>query len=251
LIDFGLAKFDGGHSTTRVSNDCTAPEVANQSPKWTSAADVYALGATLRTLLCGDDRDQAPMRELLERMTLEAADGRPDANELVSSFDALRARYLVDEQLRSLTDLIDAAVRGDSERRWYPPVVEKFKPTFRMLALGLHADMFDRCAELADFLNQVLEAYPVRRGGVQLKLGYVKNQNDDTGDRFRTMAIEALHQLRISLSHGDPGKSKSSVLRKLSHPNDNQLREWVREGAELIADHLAVPSLTTVIGQVL
>jgi serine/threonine protein kinase len=251
LIDFGLAKFDGGHSTTRVSNDYTAPEVANQNPKWTPAADVYALGATLRALLQSDGRDQAPMRELLERMTLDAADRRPDANELVSSFDALRARYLVDDQLRSLIDLIDSAVKADMERRWYPPVVDKFKPTFRMLALGLHADMFDRCAELADFLNQVLEAYPVRRGGVQLKLGYVKNQNDDTGDRFRSMSIEALHQLRISLSHGDPSKSKSSIMRKLSHPNDNQLRAWVREGAEMIAEHLAVPSLTTVVSQVL
>lgn len=55
----------------------------------------------------------------------------------------------------------------------------------------------------------------------------------------------------VACRKGDPGKSKSSVLRKLSHPNDNQLREWVREGAEMIAEHLVVPSLATVIAQVL
>jgi hypothetical protein len=182
-------------------------------------------------------------------MTIETGEDRPNASELVSAFDALRARYLLDDQLRLLTDRIDSSVKGDAERKWYPPVVEKFKPTLRMLALGLHADVFDRCAELADFLNQVLEAYPVRRGGVQLKLGYIKNQNDETGDKFRCMAIEALHQMRISLSHGD--QSKSSVMRKLSRPNDERLREWVLEGAELIAEHLGVPSLTTVVRQVL
>jgi serine/threonine protein kinase len=251
LIDFGLAKFDGGQSRTSVSNEYSAPEVSIPSPQWTPAADVYALGATLRALLAQNGSDQAPIRELLDRMTFEAAERRVDTNELVSAFDSLRARYLVDDQLRTLMDRIDSAVLADSQRRWYPPVVDKFKPTFRMLALGLHADVFDKCAELADFLNQVLEAYPVRRGGIQLKLGYVKNQNDDTGDKLRSMSIEALHQLRISLSHGDAAKSKNNVMRKLSQPSDDQLRLWVLQGTEAISEHLAVASLTTVVRQVL
>ncbi len=251
LIDFGLAKFDGGQSMTRVSNEYTAPEVSHHNPRWTPAADVYALGATLRSLLGTAGGDQGPIRELLDRMTTDAADHRPEAAELVTSFDSLRARYMVDDQLRALLDRIDTAVATDGQRKWYPPVVEKFKPTFRMLALGLHADAFDRSAELADFLNQVLEAYPVRRGGTQLKLGYIKNQNDDTGDKFRSLSIEALHQLRISLSHGDSRKSKMSVMRKLSQPTDDQLRRWIQEGAELIAEHLGVKSLTTVVTEVL
>src|SRR6185503_10157514 len=45
LIDFGLAKFDGAQTHTRVTNDYAAPEVGHQNPKWTSAADVYGLGA--------------------------------------------------------------------------------------------------------------------------------------------------------------------------------------------------------------
>lgn len=251
LIDFGLAKFDGGPSVTRVSNDYTAPEVSQHNPRWTPAADIYALGATLQALLGSERSDQAPLRELLDRMKAAAADQRPEAAELVTAFDSLRARYLVDHQLRGLLDRIDAAVTQDSQRKWYPPVVDKFKQTFRMLALGLHTDMFDRCAELADFLNQVLEAYPTRRGGTQLRLGYIKNQNDDTGRKFQTASIDVLHQLRVSLSHGNTRLSKSSVMRKLQMPSDEQLRRWMLEGATLISDHLGLRSLATVVTEVI
>jgi serine/threonine protein kinase len=251
LIDFGLARFDGGTSMTRLDDEFGAPEVNSTAPQWTSAADVYALGATLRALLKPGDATDSQLAELLDRMTAPSATDRPASSELPSAFDAIRARHLVDSTYRDVLTTIDVAVTRDAQSRWYPPVVEKFKPTFRMLVLGLHEDAFDRCAELADFLNQVLEAYPVRRGGTQLKLGYVKHRNDDTSDTFCLHSIDALHQLRISLSHGDQSKSKQQVMRRLSQPTDAEFYGWVREGAQVIADHLNIDSLPTVVEAVL
>jgi serine/threonine protein kinase len=251
LIDFGLAKFNETPAGTRVSNEFTAPEVSTVEPRWTSAADIFGLGATLRALLTPAAPHEAGLLELIAKMMATAATERPDASELVAEFDRLRARFLVEEQLKEAIKGIDELTCGDRERRWYIAVVDKFKPTFRMLALGLHSDMFDRCAEIADFLNQILEAYPAKRGGRQLTLGYVKNDNDDTGERFKFMAIESLHQLRLLLSHGDPLKSKSSMMRKLSQPTDDQLRTWAVEGAEAIGEYLEVSSLPRLIEHVL
>ena len=251
LIDFGLARFNSGASLTHLDNDFAAPEVSHAGPRWTPAADIFGLGRTLQALLRGADATSGPLQQLLDRMVAQEPHERPDAAELAPAFDAVRARYLVDDQCQPILGRIETAVALDAQRRWYPPVVEKFKPTFRMLSLGLHSDAFDRCAELADFLNQVLEAYPVRRGGVQLRLGYIKHKNEDTSDKFCVKSIDALHQLRLSLSHGGAGTSKANLMRKLSQPTDDDLRAWVREGSEMIADHFGVGSVRTIVAAVL
>jgi hypothetical protein len=239
-------------SLTRISNEYTAPEVAESNPKWTPAADVFALGATLRSLLALNSAEQSAIRELLDSMTSQAPGSRLEAGELVEAFDSLRAQYLMHEQQKRFFEQVDQMIAVDRERKWYIPVVDKFKPTFRMLTLGLHADVFDVCTELADFINQVLEAYPVRRGGARLKLGYIKLANEETGDRFQGHAgIEALHQLRNSLSHGDVSKSKAMVLRKLGRPDEQRLRTWVVEGAEAVAEVLGTRSLTIVVSSIL
>ncbi len=251
LIDFGLARFNSGQSLTYLDNEFSAPEVSRAGPQWTPAADVYGLGRTLQVLLRSGDATGGGLQDLLNRMVSEKPDERPQASELPSAFDAVRARHLVDDQCRPVLQRIDAAVAIDAQRRWYPPVVEKFKPTFRMLVMGLHSDVFDRCAELADFLNQIVEAYPARRGGAQLTLGSIKHRNDETGDKFCLRSIDALHRLRLSLSHGGASTSKSNLMRKLEQPNDDELRAWVREGSDVIADHFGVDSLRTIVAQVL
>jgi hypothetical protein len=41
-------------------------------------------------------------------------------------------------------------------------ILEKVRPLFEGIALGAHSNFVSLCAEIADFLNQVLKAHPVR-----------------------------------------------------------------------------------------
>lgn len=250
LIDFGFAKLADRSGHTRAHLDYSAPEVTNERPAWTSAADIYALGATCSALL-RPDATAPSLASLLDRLRMPSPADRPDAAEAVRQFDQIRSQLLVEHRVDGVIADLSAAAAADADRRWYRDVIDKFEPTLKSIVMGLQGSAFEVAAEVADFLNQVLEAYPVARGAQRLSLGYVKNENTDTGRRFCDRSIEGLHQLRLSLSHGDPKLSAGNVSRKLGNPSPTQLREWLLEGSALIGKNLGVATLGALVQRLL
>ncbi|MBE3063433.1 MAG: hypothetical protein IMZ69_00205 [Spirochaetes bacterium] len=91
--------------------------------------------------------------------------------------------------------------------------MRKFIPTFQNIAMGLHNDPFEKCAEVADFLNQVLEACPVF-GRAKLSLGYVKQEYPETRDMFVSASVDVAHKLRNWKVHGESNESREITLLK-------------------------------------
>jgi len=70
LVDFGLARLsDASRHTQFEPSEYLAPEVLSVPPRWTHAADIYALGVSLRQISAGLDANPA-LEEILRQMTL-------------------------------------------------------------------------------------------------------------------------------------------------------------------------------------
>jgi hypothetical protein len=126
-------------------------------------------------------------------------------------------------------------------------VLRKFQSSFEALHLGIHRDAFERAAEIADFLNQLLEAYPLPAGPQRLSLGFVKRSNDVTGERLVAESTDFLHNARTWLSHGTgKGQRRERVLAGIRQP----VETLVLDGAARIEAFLSLRSLRAVVERV-
>jgi hypothetical protein len=71
---------------SRFDSDYSAPEVRRVNAKWTKAADVYSLGATLLKVLDPKDTSTA-VRAVISACLREEPEKRPDATRLVTMFE--------------------------------------------------------------------------------------------------------------------------------------------------------------------
>jgi hypothetical protein len=144
---------------------------------------------------------------------------------------------------------VQSIAGADRELQWFDDVLSKFRPRFEALRLGLYREEFERSAEFADFLNQVLEARPVRGGAERLKLGNIKIPNPVTGDRLvGNRSIEFLHLARNWVNHGSSRASvRERILVQMGRPDAQQMRRLVADGAAEIEKILGLKSLSQVI----
>jgi serine/threonine protein kinase len=248
LIDFGMARLAQRPMGTALAGEYAAPEVRLDPPKWTKAADIFALGKTLERLLTRNLADNG-LGRALRRSVAESASERPDAASLGRALRAALDDLHVEQRKQEAWESIASAAAADREKHWYWQVLESFRGNVSAMALGLPADAFERCAEVADLVNQVLEAYPLPRGETRrLSLGFVKNENDRTGKELATLEVDFLHRARTWLSHGDRKFSKKQrALREFGEPTAEDMKILVKRGVESLARYLRLSSLTHVV----
>jgi tRNA A-37 threonylcarbamoyl transferase component Bud32 len=230
LIDFGLARLEGREMRTRIDSDCSAPEVERESPIWTRAADVYALGRTLQALL-SKDGDTGVLHDCVRGALAQDATARPTVDEMHEALTRGCQDLQVDARRgRAWTEVLSIC-GADSSLGFFGQTLHKAKSRFEGFDLGLHRDAFERCAELADFANQVLEARFGRGSG----LGWLKEKGPP---ELRTDAITTLHRLRTNRNHG------AGMAARIRLESTVVVKHTV-EGMEAIGLHLKVRSLGT------
>ncbi len=241
LVDFGLSRL--GTAGEHRLGDCAAPETRGPRAAFTPAADIFGLGRTLQTLLEPEERRVEALQTALLGCDAPTASLRPAADELVQRLERAADELRVVQVQEQVWATILRQAGRDLEKSWFRQVLEKLRPRIGALALGLHSDEYDRCAEIAAFLDQVLEAYP----GAALKLGFVKNPNEVTGDRLATAAVTFLHGLRLDNAHFLKEDRRQRLMVRFQHPSAEQIRTWTLEGARSIGDALSLPSLFDVV----
>ena len=107
--------------------DYSAPEVRRLNAKWTKAADVYSLGATLSKVLDPNDTS-GPIRDVIEECMRDEAENRPDAARLVTMFeDAIRVLH-VDTRKAQVWDSVQKIMeREASDFSWLRGLTEKHR----------------------------------------------------------------------------------------------------------------------------
>ena len=249
LVDFGLARLGSPETAIKCGGQYAAPELEAAAPTWSPAADVYGLGATLRALLDRGGARSEGLEAALQAATATTPSRRPDASELVTRLEAAVAELQVHQLQEGAWQTIQERAGQDLQKAWFRQVVDKLRPRIEALALGLHSDPYDRAAEIAALLDQILEAYPA--ASPSLKLGLVKNANEATGDRLAKRPIAFLHGLRLDQAHFLADGRRQRILARFDFPDNGQIRSWTQEGATLIGEVLRLPSLRAVIDALL
>ncbi len=242
IIDFGFARRITTGGRTPMYDKWAAPEVQRESPMWTTASDVYSLGATLRAVLDPAEANGS-MAILLEKCCHAIAGERPSAADLYDQFWHVAGELRVEVKKSDMWKRVnDMAVPDCKAYPRFKGVLHKFRPKFEALALGCSRDEFDRSREIADFLNQVLEAL---RGG--LSLGAAKNELHGA---LATNEVDFLHSLRTFGSHGSK-LNKELVLGQFGNPTPEGIRALTLNGTKQIAEYLSAASLFGIVESLL
>ena len=249
LIDFGMARLEMSHMVTAVPSEFSAPEEAQTStPHWTRSADIFGLGRTLLNLLRDPDVAPQDLRKIFAACIDEDPQRRPDAATLTEQLRTARDRLQVEHRRRTFWASVSQEAAPDRECAWFMEVLGKFQSSFEALHLGIHRDAFERAAEIADFLNQLLEAYPGHVSPQRISLGMVKRSNEYTGEKLAVPSIEFLHQARTWLSHGTgKGQRRERLLAGLKQPHAETIRALVLDGAGRVEAFLTLRSLRAII----
>ena len=152
----------------------------------------------------------------------------------------------VDDAWNSVISLLG----DDRAKNWYWEVLVKFKPRFVTISLGIHADIFDVCTEISDFLNQVLEAFPRSGKKTRLTLGSVKKDNNDTGTNMASRGVQLAHSLRGYRNHARIMRSEE-VLVKHGVRSKKEMLEHIVEASETIGRYLGLNSLKPIASRVM
>ncbi len=248
LIDFGLARYGREKGRIDPEGEFTAPEVRGGHPEWTPAADIFGLGRTLSHLLAEGATHADLLRPLIAQATRGRPDLRPTAAEFIAELERLLPELHVHERQEAAWRTIRDRAAEDLAHDWFEEVLERFRPRFSSLVLGLHDNTFDRCAEIASFLDFVLEAFPTPQGE-PLKLTYVfSRETRATGDLLKSKTcIRFMYSLRIERSHFDQKRSRERILQDFEAPSEALMEHWARESATLIGRALGLPSLPAII----
>lgn len=234
LIDFGLARHGNAAMFTQISSDGAAPEVKGKNPLWTKASDVYSFGWTIRKLTAPGKSYPDSLESLVETCLDPEPSKRPTAGALFEGFAAIALELKLDEKQRVHAREIEAVAGDDLKKPWFAEVLEKFKPQFGTLRFGLHENTFDRCATVAGFLDQILEAYPSATDKT-LKLGYVKNSNQDTGDDLAHESIAFAWNLRRWRSHHNKNNHRRTIEDQFAATAPGRQTELIVEAAHRIS----------------
>ena len=246
LIDFGLARLAERRWKTAISSEFTAPEVRGNDPEWSRSSDVYSLGATLRFLLDESASRYKPLQSLLDRCLAEAPEDRPSSESLLAAFERITERLKLDSRRSEIINELRSLAKVDSGVGWYGRMIDKHLDRLVSLLLGLHSDAIGRASDVADFLNQVLEAAP----GPSLSLGKVKRKNEFTGRQLSVRGVETAHELRLYRSHGD--RRRHRVLSKTGDSGQNgTIEDDLIEAAGAIGSYLGLSSLAPVVSKLL
>jgi serine/threonine protein kinase len=241
IIDFGFARRISDDIRTEFNSDFAAPEVRRPGAKWTRAADVYSLGSTLAKIL--DPKDMSgSLLKIIQECGIENPEKRPDAAKLIGMFEEAKQELHVESKKSAAWKAAQSACPSYGTVTWFKAVVDKLEGNFVSVALGCLPRQFDRSREVANFLNQLLEAYSAfRRMPDKLSLGKVKDDNPQTGKTANSEAVKFMHSLRNYHSHGS--------IRSTPRLTDEQMLQYCIDAASQIGQIVKLNGLEEITKQ--
>ncbi|MBU0549996.1 hypothetical protein KKF91_00325 [Myxococcota bacterium] len=232
LIDFGVARLS--HTMElRDGELCQAPELAQTG--FTRAADVYALGCTLSSLLPAD-YDDAALTALLEGSKAAHPNERPTAEQLAAQLRHLALERQIIPRHEATWARLKAEAGDDLERGWLLGLLTTYRARLQAIALGLHRSAFDRSAEWARLLDDMVRVAPL--GPEHLTAGA---QGPGPLDH---PAVHLLLALRKSWTHYKPSELKERIMARFQVGSDEALTAQMLEATRLISEALSLERLT-------
>ena len=238
LIDFGFARAIGDRMHTRLAGPFCAPEVCEAVPRWSKAADVYALAATLKALIA-DRRKPGHLLQPLNRTLEVSASNRPSIDDLLSSLEELAHKRKLDQKRQDLWNEVLIRVAKDQHKGWFTRVLHKHRMKFEAIGMGFHINPVDRFRAIAIFVDQVAEAYPPR--GLRLR-----TLADETE---AGVAVRYLAALRIVEAHSADSltSDQQDVWRRFQKLGRDGQRAAVARAVERVATAVQLESLVTLL----
>jgi hypothetical protein len=173
--------------------------------------------------------DTGVLRECVSRALTQDPTARPTIDEAHEALARVCQDLQVDARRNRAWAEVLSICGADSNLGFFAQTLNKAKSRFEGFDLGLHRDAFERCAELADFANQVLEARFGRGSG----LGWLKEKGPP---ELRIEAMTTLHRLRTNRNHG------SGMAQRIRLESTVVVKHTV-EAMEAIGIHLNARSL--------
>ncbi|NBC40250.1 protein kinase domain-containing protein [Corallococcus exiguus] len=215
LIDFGLARavaeLQRGGPTFVGSPDFVPPEVV-AGQNWTSRADLYSLGKTLKVCLA-PSATASRLREFVEGMTAQRPETRPSLEQAAQFFLAEEGR--AQEDARRSVMLREVQSLGASLLGKYQRLLERAQGDIWACRHGLIGRAESKLACIAEFLENIFEAYvseqhPLLRNqfsGETVTLNVVgkyphRAQLPDAVRPFVCVQAQAVGVLRNASAHG-------------------------------------------------
>jgi hypothetical protein len=120
---------------------------------------------------------------------------------------------------------------------WFRELINKYEGNFKSAALGCYQQQFDRCCEVATFLNQLLEQSSEQTP--RLTLATASQGSRPVAD------LSMLYALRNHDSHG--GTNRKYVVSKFRGKSDQEQRNIVIDGAREVASIVKVLCIPDVV----
>ncbi|MBI4696476.1 MAG: protein kinase family protein [Gammaproteobacteria bacterium] len=244
FVDFGLARLATSQMETVFADEMMAPEVRCSPPAWSKAADIYALGSTLKALANPKEKEFAKLGSAVERCCAYTSEQRPTARDLVEMLCEVESELRIQEKLEASWNAVAITASGDTGLH---EVLRKFRPTLDGLALGLFPSAFERCGQVALFLDQVVES----RGDGRTKLGSMKNEKNYNGVDLRSASVDFVHSLRLERAHWQDNRKRQQILRRYGEPNDSAMATMIADAANLLGRALEIGCLTATVAALL
>jgi serine/threonine protein kinase len=239
VIDFGFARSLSEPMNSNIDSDEAAPEVRGSTPNWTKAADVYAVGASLKRVLDPQQR-YSPLIALLDRATSDRLEDRPTADDLAKGFQQIAKDLDVEQRKVHAWQQVVNCCGKDYAIHWFRKVVDKFEGNFTGAALGCYPLQFARCLAAASFLNQVVETYSHEANRPKENLGDL-DRSLQTGKAD----LALLYSLRNYANHG--GKVQARAVENFRRLPENEMMREVLNGANFVSGHASLQCIPKVV----
>jgi serine/threonine protein kinase len=246
IIDFGFARRLAVGGRTRLNEDWAAPEVRRENPVWSPAADIYSLAKTLESILTPGN-DHSVLRAVLDQAGHSDRDRRPSADDLESLFHRATVELEVETKKADIWRQISTLGKIDRERSsQFGDILDDSRPKFEALALGYGRTQFERCRQVAIFLNHVGESFEY----FALSKDRSRTRKGSKGEAAPvSKEISFLHTLRTLEAHFLP--NKNAELSRFDYPDEAKMREMTLYGAEQMDSALGLSSLRAIVEAVL
>ena len=239
LIDFGFARIATGTMQTAIVGDHVAPEVQGSRPEWTRAADVYALGSTLLSLVPTDE-EAADLRRLLTEVMAVTPEDRPTAEVLLERLESLEVEHRVDERKDEAWREMWRLVGSHRHIPWFRAQMNKMQESLVAVALGFYRNPLQRYGVVADFLNQLTESNP-RLHNSLWGLGMRTDSK-----HLRTLGALRNHHVH---GHGNQNEEQRVLVRAFLSLPEAEMRTEVAQGAETAARLAQLQALPDLVGR--
>lgn len=231
LIDFGFATFSNRGRTALATNDAfPAPEVRLNPPHWSAGADVFSLARTIESLLPAGSKEAGRIRRALQPFVAERLSERGNLSSLIVTLEQIEHELNSRGVIRSFQESLLKLVQDESLNA----VLRRRARDLDGFALGLYAHHGERCAKIANLVNQVAEYKRHLSLGEWLHGVYGAERHPDE--------IRIYVALRNTDSHGTVDLSNTRFARYWNDP-----RPLIRQGIGDIADWLGIRELPKVV----